>query len=163
MTIPLPRATTGLYSAIADRMAKRIEAGEWPPGEMIPRQDDLAAEYRVSLTVIAKASRILRGCGLPVTEPREKRIRVARNALAILGGERVHQRPGTAPRELSREQVLNALTALLLRLGGTTTISQRHLNGEFDDVYQLVTYTDPANGGFMLRAAPLGTVEPITG
>jgi DNA-binding GntR family transcriptional regulator len=36
-------------------LRRRIEAGEWPPGAMLPTLDELAREYHVSRTTARKA------------------------------------------------------------------------------------------------------------
>lgn len=58
-----------LYMAVADHLAKRIEAGELVPGAMLPGERDLAQEYGVALGTIRRATGELRERGLVMTLP----------------------------------------------------------------------------------------------
>ena len=44
-----------LYQQIRALMIKRLQAGEWKPGEPIPSENELAARYRVSQGTVRKA------------------------------------------------------------------------------------------------------------
>ena len=44
------------YVRVAEGLKKRIEAGEWQPGEMIPARRVLAAEYDVALATLERAA-----------------------------------------------------------------------------------------------------------
>jgi GntR family transcriptional regulator len=52
------------YRVIADDLRRRIVAGEYPSGESLPRQADLAASYETKRAVIAEAVRVLEGEGM---------------------------------------------------------------------------------------------------
>ena len=66
----------GLHGAMVERLGKRIVAGEPPPGEALPREPVLAAEYDVSRTVVREALRVLAAKGLVDARPmRGTRIR----------------------------------------------------------------------------------------
>ena len=52
------------YRIIADDLRRRIMAGEYPSGEPLPRQFDLAEAYETKRAVIAEAVRVLEGEGM---------------------------------------------------------------------------------------------------
>jgi GntR family transcriptional regulator len=57
------------YQDIARSMARRIAAGEYPPGAHLPVQRVLEEEYGVSPNTIQKALRMLDADGVIKTEP----------------------------------------------------------------------------------------------
>lgn len=52
------------YRDIADDLRRRIDAGEWQPGDKLPIFTELAAEYHASRSVISEALSILESEGL---------------------------------------------------------------------------------------------------
>lgn len=58
-----------LYMAVADHIARRISAGDLPSGSRLPAEGDLAAEYRVAVGTMRRATVELRDRGLVVTVP----------------------------------------------------------------------------------------------
>lgn len=59
------------YHQVADELAARIAAGEYPPGTRLPSRGALAAEYGVGVGGIARVTAILRDRGL--VEPQRSR------------------------------------------------------------------------------------------
>ena len=57
------------YRQIADDLAARIAAGEYPPGGKLPSYSELAAMYSCSITTAQSALRVLRERGLTYSEP----------------------------------------------------------------------------------------------
>jgi len=58
------------YREIADNLRKRIQNGEWGPGERLPRHADLAREYGVSRNAVARAISVLEDEGRLWAVPR---------------------------------------------------------------------------------------------
>ena len=58
------------YLVIASDLEKRIRAGEWPSGELLPHRVDLAREYGASRTTIDNAVGVLEARGLAWAVPR---------------------------------------------------------------------------------------------
>lgn len=58
-----------LYQRMADHVAARIAAGEFPPDAMLPKEYDLVAEYGVSIDTVRRATAELRERGLVFTLP----------------------------------------------------------------------------------------------
>jgi DNA-binding FadR family transcriptional regulator len=54
----------GLLGATLEQLGTRIVSGDWPPGEVIPKEADLVAEFDVSRSVIREAFRILGAKGM---------------------------------------------------------------------------------------------------
>jgi len=52
---------------VAADLRRRIETGEWNPGEQIPSVSQLSAHYEVSRTTVQKAVRTLVAEGLVIT------------------------------------------------------------------------------------------------
>jgi len=57
------------YEQIADDLAARIVAGEYPPHTALPSLRELAALYSVSVPTIQKAQIILRSLGMTYGVP----------------------------------------------------------------------------------------------
>jgi GntR family transcriptional regulator len=55
-----------LYARVRDRLTERIRSGEWKPGQLIPNEFEIAAEYRVSQGTARKAISELAAEGLVV-------------------------------------------------------------------------------------------------
>lgn len=64
-----PTAVAGryLYEAVAEHLAARIVAGNWPSNAPLPAEGELADQYGVSLGTVRHATRLLRTRGLVVT------------------------------------------------------------------------------------------------
>ncbi|MGV9852139.1 GntR family transcriptional regulator [Streptomyces sp. NPDC003442] len=57
------------YVVIADDLMKKIAAGKWPVGELLPTEPELAAEYRVSRETLRRALKRLELGGLISRHP----------------------------------------------------------------------------------------------
>lgn len=81
-----PIDTRTIQARIADNLRVRIESGDLAPGEQIPTLDDLAEQYKCSLTVVRRAVDLLKQQGLLITEQGKgtfvrKRARVGRRGM----------------------------------------------------------------------------------
>ena len=52
------------YEEIAESLRSRVDAGEFPPGAMLPSGRDLAEQWQVSRATVVKAMDVLRGDGV---------------------------------------------------------------------------------------------------
>jgi DNA-binding GntR family transcriptional regulator len=52
------------YVQVLEDLRRRIHAGEWGPGDRLPSELDLVAEYEVSRTTVRKAADLLAAEGL---------------------------------------------------------------------------------------------------
>lgn len=50
-----PAAAKPLYLRMKEDLLRRVQSGEWRPGELVPSENALAAEYRVSVGTARKA------------------------------------------------------------------------------------------------------------
>ncbi|MDW6063600.1 GntR family transcriptional regulator [Streptomyces sp. FXJ1.4098] len=57
------------YVVIAGDLMKKIAAGKWPVGELLPTEPELAAEYRVSRETLRRALKRLELGGLISRHP----------------------------------------------------------------------------------------------
>jgi DNA-binding GntR family transcriptional regulator len=64
-----PAAADYIYAAMADHIEARIVAGDLRPGDRLPGERDLAAEYGVALGTVRRATQELRDRGLVRTVP----------------------------------------------------------------------------------------------
>jgi DNA-binding GntR family transcriptional regulator len=55
------------YAQVADHIAARIEAGEFPPETRLPPERELADEYKVAYNTLRQAIGVLRDRGLVIT------------------------------------------------------------------------------------------------
>lgn len=55
---------------VANDLRRRIEAGEFQPGQALPSVTELAEQYKVARATVSKALRTLVADGLVVTRPR---------------------------------------------------------------------------------------------
>jgi GntR family transcriptional regulator len=55
------------YVQVADHIAARIEAGEFPPETRLPPERELADEYKVAYNTLRQAIGVLRDRGLVIT------------------------------------------------------------------------------------------------
>jgi DNA-binding GntR family transcriptional regulator len=56
-----------VYAAMADHLAARIAAGEFPAGSRLPGEAELSREYQVALGTVRRALDVLRDRGLITT------------------------------------------------------------------------------------------------
>jgi GntR family transcriptional regulator len=56
-----------VYAQVADHIAARIAAGEFPPESRLPPERELAAEYGVAYNTVRRSMDVLRERGLIVT------------------------------------------------------------------------------------------------
>jgi GntR family transcriptional regulator len=61
------RSAVPPWRKVADDLRRRIEAGEFPPGSMLPSLTSLTEQYHVSRTTARKAVGALRDAGLVET------------------------------------------------------------------------------------------------
>ena len=57
-------SVTPLYIQLADALARKIETGEYAPGQRLQSADDLAEQYEIAPNTAVKALRLLRDRGL---------------------------------------------------------------------------------------------------
>ena len=53
-----------LYVQLADELARKIEAGDYAPGQRLPSADDLADQYEIAPNTARKGLQLLRERGL---------------------------------------------------------------------------------------------------
>jgi DNA-binding GntR family transcriptional regulator len=66
----VPRGPERPYEVVATDLRRRIAAGEWQPGEVLPTVAALAGHYGVSKATVTRTLRILADEGLVRVVPR---------------------------------------------------------------------------------------------
>ena len=59
-----------IHASIVDRLGRAIAGGTFAPAGALPREDEIAARFTVSRTVVREATRTLQALGLVATRPR---------------------------------------------------------------------------------------------
>jgi len=57
-------SATPLYVQLADLIARKVESGEYAPGQRLPSADDLAGLYEIAPNTALKALQLLRERGI---------------------------------------------------------------------------------------------------
>jgi DNA-binding GntR family transcriptional regulator len=57
-------SATPLYVQLADLIARKVESGEYAPGQRLPSADDLAELYEIAPNTALKALQLLRERGI---------------------------------------------------------------------------------------------------
>ncbi|ODU02495.1 MAG: GntR family transcriptional regulator [Pseudonocardia sp. SCN 72-86] len=76
------------YRDVVDALRAAIEAGEYPPGSTLPKQDEIAARHDVNIHTVRKAVSVLEAEGLVTPVRRRGTVVRARPRLRRLGTER---------------------------------------------------------------------------
>jgi GntR family transcriptional regulator len=76
----MPRQAEPPTERVANDLRRRVKAGEWEPGEVLPTVSELAEHYGVSRSSAGKAVRVLVGEGTLASR--------ARWAVFVPGGQR---------------------------------------------------------------------------
>ena len=66
MNAPAPPRFQPLYQQIREAILHALQAGEWPPGGLIPSETELAQRFGVSQGTVRKAVEVLTAEGLLV-------------------------------------------------------------------------------------------------
>ena len=62
-------SATPLYVQLADVLTRKIENGDYAPGQRLPSADDLAEEYEIAPNTALKGLQLLRERGLAEMSP----------------------------------------------------------------------------------------------
>lgn len=76
------------YRDVADALRSAIQAGEYPPGSTLPKQDDIAAQHNVNIHTVRKAVSALEAEGLVTAIRRRGTVVRARPPMRRLGVDR---------------------------------------------------------------------------
>ena len=52
------------YRSVADELRRRVTVGTWPPGQLLPAESELAADFAVSRVTVRKALGLLKEAGI---------------------------------------------------------------------------------------------------
>jgi DNA-binding FadR family transcriptional regulator len=137
----------GLHSDVVAELGLRVVRGDYPPGETLPRADELAAELGVSRTVIRETLRVLTEKGLVI--PRQRtgtRVR-SRDEWNLVDPELIAWQRLAGPdlqffRDLSEVRVSIETTAARLAAERATPAERERIQELFGEMERQIT--DPA-------------------
>jgi GntR family transcriptional regulator len=139
------------YAQIIAELQKRMESGEYPPGSLLPSENQLSGEFGTARPTVVRALRVLRQEGWIETQQGKGSFVRGRPALSRAATER----PGRAEleRDESREpgELVSAglapasrrVAALLNVADGTEVIRRQRLILEDSDPSEIVTWWIP--------------------
>ncbi len=140
------------YAQVIEEIQRRIERGEYPPGSLLPSENQLADEFGIARPTVVRALRVLRQDGWIATQQGKGSFVRGRPALAGLATAR----PGKA--ELDRDESREAgdpidvgmsrppqrIAALLGLEDDTEVLCRRLLIRRDGEASELVTWWIPA-------------------
>jgi GntR family transcriptional regulator len=156
------------YAQVIDELRRRIEAGEYPPGSLLPSEHQLSEEFQIARPTVVRALRVLRQDGWIETQQGKGSFVRGRPALAGLetvrpGAEALNRdesrEPGD-PIETAFTQPPARVAALLGDAGGTEVLSRRRLVRYEGEPSEIVTWWVPAG---LAEGTDLAGTEPVQG
>jgi DNA-binding GntR family transcriptional regulator len=156
------------YAQVIDELRRRIEAGEYPPGSLLPSEHQLTEEFQIARPTVVRALRVLRQDGWIETQQGKGSFVRGRPALAGLESAR----HGAA--ELDRDEASEAgelLEAVLVkppaRIAALLDVSRdeamlcrRRLARQNGEASEVITWWVPAA---LAEGTDLASPEPLTG
>jgi DNA-binding GntR family transcriptional regulator len=153
------------YAQMVAALQQRIESGAYPPGSLLPSENQLIAEFGVSRTTVTRALHLLRQDGW--IDSQQGRGTFVRGRPAAAGrvrrGQEVLDRADTGPRttllDAGTGRVPARVAAALGAGEGTTAVYRRRLTVEDDGTpAELVTTWFPTD---LAAGTLLATPQPI--
>lgn len=154
------------YAQLVQTLQRRIEAGEYPPGSLLPSENQLIAEFGVSRPTVVAALRVLREQGWIESQQGKGRFVRGRPALAAMeqsrpGGVYLTRPETDSPGELLEAGVQSAparITALLELEPGAKAFVRRRLLTRDGEPLQLVAVWLPVE---LAQGTDLTSAEPL--
>ena len=156
------------YAQVIDELRRRIEAGEYPPGSLLPSEHQLTEEFQIARPTVVRALRVLRQDGWIETQQGKGSFVRGRPALAGLESAR----HGAA--ELDRDEGREAgdlveaamakpparIAALLDAPPDEAMLCRRRLVRQDGEASEAITWWVPAA---LADGTDLASPEPLTG
>jgi GntR family transcriptional regulator len=171
-----PLSDRPVYKQIADELRQRIEAGQIAPGDRLPSESELVAEFAVAQGTVRQAIALLRGDGLVVAEhgkgvfvrrrPKIRRLahdrfarrhRDAGKAAYLVEAEREESVPRVDVFFVGKEKAEKDVAARLKLRAGSTVLARRRRYLSDDEPTELASSFIPwqlANGTPMTETNP---------
>jgi Transcriptional regulators len=154
------------YAQLVQELQRRIEAGTYPPGSILPSENQLINEFGVSRPTVVAALRVLRESGWIESQQGKGRFVRGRPALASLEQPRPGQAYLTAAEAVSPGEVVEAGTvaapnriAALLGLPAKSRVFLRRRllthDGEPSEIVSVWVPLDLSEGTDLTSAIPL--------
>jgi DNA-binding GntR family transcriptional regulator len=156
------------YAQLIGELRRRIEAGEYPPGSLMPSEHQLSEDFQTTRSTVVRALRVLRDDGWIETRQGKGSFVRGRPALAGLHAQRSGEE--ALNRDEAREQgdLIEAGVSTppprvesLLNLGeGVPVLARRRLVRRDDEPSELITWWIPVP---LADGTDLGGAEPLHG
>jgi GntR family transcriptional regulator len=156
------------YAQLIGELRRRMEAGEYPPGSLMPSEHQLSEEFQTTRSTVVRALRVLRDDGWIETRQGKGSFVRGRPALAGLQVQRSGEE--ALNRDEAREQgdLLEAgvstppprVESLLGLADGVPVLARRRLVRRDGEPSEIITWWLPAA---LADGTDLGSTEPLHG
>jgi DNA-binding GntR family transcriptional regulator len=156
------------YAQVIDELRRRIESGEYPPGSLLPSENQLSEEFQIARPTVVRALRVLRQDGW--IETQQGKGSFVRGRPALAGLETARPGEEALRRDESREAgdlIEAAMTrpparvaALLGDPGDSELLCRRRLVRHEGEPSEIVTWWIPAK---LADGTDLASTEPLHG
>src|SRR5579875_331287 len=156
------------YAQVIDELRRRIEAGEYPPGSLLPSEHQLTDEFGIARPTVVRALRVLRQDGWIETQQGKGSYVRGRSALAGLESVRHGQaeldrdegRETGEPIEAAMVKPPARIAALLAAPPDEEMLCRRRLIRQDGEPSEVITWWIPAS---LADGTDLTRSEPLTG
>ena len=156
------------YAQVIDELRRRIEAGEYPPGSLLPSEHQLTEEFQIARPTVVRALRVLRQDGWIETQQGKGSFVRGRPALAGLesarhGAAELDRDEGREAGELVEVGMVKPparITALLDASPREDLLCRRRLVRQDGEASEVITWWVPAA---LTEGTDLASPEPLTG
>ena len=156
------------YAQVIDELRRRIEAGEYPPGSLLPSEHQLTEEFQIARPTVVRALRVLRQDGWIETQQGKGSFVRGRPALAGLesarhGAAELDRDEGREAGELVETGMMKPparIAALLDASPREDLLCRRRLVRQDGEASEVITWWVPAA---LAEGTDLASPEPLTG
>jgi DNA-binding GntR family transcriptional regulator len=156
------------FARLIDELRRRIEAGEYPPGSLLPSEHQLSAEFDMARPTVVRALRVMRQDGWIETQQGVGSKVRGRPALAGLESARHGQveldrdegREAGEPVETAMVKPPPRIAELLGISSEEAVLCRRRLVRQEEEPAEIVTWWIPAQ---LAEGTDLASSDPITG
>ena len=156
------------YAQVIDELRRRIEAGEYPPGSLLPSEHQLTEEFQIARPTVVRALRVLRQDGW--IETQQGKGSFVRGRPALAGLESARHGAAELDRDEGREagEVVEVgmvkpparIAALLDTSPDEDLLCRRRLVRQDGEASEVITWWVPAA---LTEGTDLASPEPLTG
>jgi GntR family transcriptional regulator len=146
------------YAQVIDELRRRIEAGEYPPGSLLPSEHQLTEEFQIARPTVVRALRVLRQDGWIETQQGKGSFVRGRPALAGLDRDEASETGELVEAGLVKPPA--RIAALLDAPRDEAMLCRRRLVRQDGEASEVITWWVPAA---LAEGTDLASPEPLTG